>query len=157
MARKKADNRWNDIDGGSAFVVPVTLLRHPNFIRLSPYALKLLMDTARQYSGFNNGYLCCSWALMKDVGWRSQDTVRLAMLELEHYQLLERTQQGGRNKPNLHALTWRRIDSKPDHPLDVGATAKPSDAWKAERPPFVRSGGVRKTGPKPRPKLRKAA
>ncbi len=153
MARKKRDNRWNDIDGGSAFMVPYTLLRHPNFTRLSPYAHKLLMDVARQYSGFNNGYLCCSWALMKDMGWKSENTVRLAMQELEHYQILERTQQGGRNKPNLHALTWRRIDGKPDNQLDTRPTMRPSDAWKVECPDFVRVQGLRKAATK----LKKAA
>lgn len=159
MARKKELNRWKDIDGGSAFVVPYTLLRHPNFTRLSPYGHKLIMDLARQYSGFNNGYLCCSWNLMKgeDFRWRSEVTLRLAMQELEHYRLIERTQQGGRNKPNLHALTWRRVDAKKDHQLDTCATSKPSDAWKVEQPEFVRAEGVRKSKAKPKNRLRRAA
>ncbi len=144
MARKRKDSRWSDIDGGSAFVVPYTLLRHPNFTRLSAYGHKLLMDLARQYTGFNNGYLCTSWALMSEAGWNSENTVRTAMRELEHYRLIERTRQGGKHKANLHGFTWRRIDAKPDDPLDVSPTAKPSDAWKELRPDFVRTVGTRK-------------
>ena len=157
MGRKKKDNRWADIDGGSAFTIPYTLLRHPNFIRLSAFGNKLIMDLARQYSGFNNGYLCSSWALMREAGWKSEDTVRGAMQELEHYLLIERTQQGGRNRPNLHALTWRRIDQKANHPLDVSPTTKPSDAWKKEQPPFVRTMGIRKAAKSRHAHVKKAA
>lgn len=135
--RPRRENRWSDIDGGHAFVIPLTLLRHANYIRLSHHSNKLLMDLARQYTGFNNGYLCASWSLMKLCGWRSSGTLRAAVLECEHYGLLIRTQQGGRNKPNLHAFSWRRIDEKPGQPLDRQPTNKPTDDWKDERPAFV--------------------
>jgi len=144
MSRRKKDNRWGDIDGGSAFVIPYTLIRHPNYTRLSPYGHKLLADLSRQYTGFNNGFLCGSWSLMKDCGWRSNITLRTAVLECEHYGLLIRTQQGGRNKPNLHGFSWRRIDEKVDHPLDRSPTTAPTNDWKDERPAFVRTAGKRK-------------
>lgn len=146
MTRKKRDNRWNDIDGGNAFVIPYTLLRHPNCTRLSPYGVKLLMDLARQYTGFNNGYLCASWSLMKDCGWRSSITLYTAVVECEHYGLLIRTQQGGRNRPNLHGFSWRRIDEKKGQTLDRAPTAAPTNDWKDERPTFARTTGARKTG-----------
>jgi hypothetical protein len=136
MAKPTKDNRWNDIDGGAAFLIPLTLFRHPNFVRLTPHGNKLLMDLCRQFSGFNNGFLCASWSLMQDAGWRSPSTLRVAMLELEHYRLIERTRQGGRNMATLHAITWRRIDSKKDRQLDVQPTVAPSDAWKEDRPVF---------------------
>lgn len=135
---KKKDNRWNDIDGGAAFLIPLTLLRHPNFTRLSPWAMKLVMDLARQYSGFNNGYLCASRTLMKECGWGSNHTLQRAVEELEHYGIIIRTRQGGRNRATLHALSWRRIDDKPNNPLDVAPTIKPTDDWKDDRPEFVR-------------------
>lgn len=144
MTRRKKDNRWADIDGGSAFVIPYTLLRHANFTRLSPYGHKLIMDLACQYTGFNGGYLCASWSLMRKCGWRSSVTLHTATLECEHYGLLIRTQQGGRNKPNLHGFSWRRIDEKPNQPLDRLPTTKPTDDWKEERPAFVRVTGKRK-------------
>ncbi|MEN1927607.1 hypothetical protein WCE37_01140 [Luteimonas sp. MJ250] len=141
---KKKDNRWNDIDGGAAFVMPLTLLRHPNFTRLSPWAVKLVIDLARQYTGFNNGYLCASRTLMKECGWRSSAQLHNAMAELEHYRIIVRTRQGGRNRASLHALTWRRIDDKPNNPLDVGPAIRPTDEWKEDRPEFVRTTGTRK-------------
>lgn len=125
-------------------MVPLTLLRHDNFTRLSPWANKLVLDLARQYTGFNNGYLCASRTLMGKCGWRSSNTLQRAVAELEHYGIVMRTQQGGRNRPTLHALTWRRIDEKPGKPLDVRPTPKPLDLWKEPQAPFVRTTGGRK-------------
>ena len=142
--RRKGNSRWEDIDGGSAFVIPYTVLRHPNYRRLSPYGHKLLADLACQYTGFNNGYLCASWSLMRECGWRSSVTLHDATLECEHYRLLLRTQQGGRNKPNLHGFSWRRIDEKPNHALDRLPTTAPTHDWKEEQPLFVRVTGKRK-------------
>lgn len=147
MAKKKKENRWGEIYGGHAFIIPSDLIRHPNFTRLSPAAHKLLMDVARQYTGYNNGYLCASWALMKDSGWNSPTTLRAAMLELEHYKILTRTKQGGRNQANLHALTWRRIDEPRGSkrvPLDVFPTTAPSNSWLEEQPEFIKASGNRK-------------
>lgn len=135
MARKK-DNRWQDAGKDGVFWIPYALLRHPNFTRLTPHGNKLILDLSRQYTGFNNGYQCASWSLMKDAGWNSSATLQLACLECEHYGLIVRSQQGGLNKPTLYAFTWRRVDHKPDHPLEIGQTTKPSGKWIEERPLF---------------------
>lgn len=137
MSRRKTDNRFKDLDGGRAFAIPLTLLRHENWTRLSPYGVKLILDLGTQYTGFNNGYLCAAWSLMADHGWRSSATLYKAMLECEHYSLIVRTQQGGINRPNLHGFTWRRIDEKPDQPLECAPTIRPSNAWKEPRVTFV--------------------
>jgi hypothetical protein len=134
---KKKDNRFSDIDGKGALAIPMTLLRHPNMVNLSPFGHKLILDLGSQYTGFNNGYLCASWSLMAPLGWRSSFTLHKTVLELEYYGLAVRTQQGNLNKPNLHAFTWRRIDEKPGHPLLIGPTSKPSNAWKEPRTKFV--------------------
>lgn len=136
---KQVRGSWKHVDGGHAFVIPYTLLRHANFIRLSPHASKLVLDLGSQYSGFNNGYLCPAWALMRERGWKSRETLYFAICEAEHYRLIFRTRQGGRHRPNLYALTWWPIQqTKADNPLDVPATLVPSNAWKEERPQFVR-------------------
>lgn len=152
MARRqsKKGNGWSEIDGGSAFVIPVSLLRHANFLRLSPQGCKLLLDLGRQYSGFNNGYLSAALSILKPMGWRSEATIREAVAECLYYRMIEKTRQGGRNKCNLYAVTWRRICDKPGKPLDVGATLAPSDAWKADlvaykKPPRNRS-RIRRVG-----------
>jgi len=154
--KKKTDNRWSDIDGGMAFLIPYTLLRHENFTRLSAYGNKLVMDLARQYTGYNNGYLCASWSLLQEHGWNSSHTVQNAVLECEHYNIIMRTRQGGLNKANLHALTWRRIDEKKGKDLDVLPTLAPPNTWKEVRPTFVLP-EKRKVRSKVRSTLRKAA
>lgn len=131
--QSKQTSGWSDIDGSSAFIIPYSLLRHANFKRLTPYAVKMLMDLARQYTGFNNGYLCGAWTLARQLGWKSATTARDALAELEHYRIVERSQQGGRNRPNLYALTFRRIDHKDGHPLNVPRSFKPDNAWKEEQ------------------------
>lgn len=141
----KRKDRWGDIKGGRAWVIPVLALRHPNCVRLTPQALKLLFDLGRQYSGMNNGYLCPAWKLMREVGWKSTETLFLATKELEHYGWIVKTRQGDRNKANLYALTWFRIDSMPDRdPLDYGPTFAPCNSWDQERPLFDRDTAVKK-------------
>ncbi|MDR7099341.1 hypothetical protein J2X04_001688 [Lysobacter niabensis] len=139
MSRKRSPGaeRWDDIHGGMAFIIPVSLIRHPNYARLSPWAHKLLADLSTQYSGYNNGYLCAAWTLMRQRGWRSRTTLEKARTELEHFRVIERTQQGGRNRPNLYAFTWRRVDELKGRPkLHVPKSIKPTDAWNATIGPF---------------------
>lgn len=134
---KAGRDRWSDIKGGMAFIIPVQLIRQESYRLLSPWAHKLLADLSTQYSGYNNGYLCAAWTLMQHRGWHSRTTLAKACAELEHFRIIERTQQGGRNRPNLFAFSFRRIDRIEGRPLDVGASPKPSDAWQGEFPPFV--------------------
>lgn len=146
--KRRKDTRWAEIDGGAAFVIPVTLLQHANFKRLSAEAIKMLLDLGRQYTGSNNGYQCAAWTLSKDWGWRSESTVRDALAELEHHRIIVRTQQGGRNRPNLYGFTWRRIDAKPEKPLDLPRSSAPSNDWKNEQQtPFARTSRKRKSSP----------
>lgn len=128
--RSKGASQWADVDGGSAFILPVSLLQHENFKRLSPHGCKLLLDLGRQYSGFNNGHLCAAPSVLMQVGWKSKATVLEAISECEHYRLLLKTRQGGRNRANLYALTWWRIHAKPNAHLDVATTGQPGHDWK---------------------------
>lgn len=141
--RKRGSERWGDIKGGMAFIVPVQLTRHESWRLMTPWAHKLMADLSTQYSGYNNGYLCAAWTLMKERGWKSRTTLSSAVAELEHYRIIERTQQGGRNRPNLFGFSFRRIDRIDGRSLDVAATPIPSNAWDAFIPPF-------KYVPKPR-------
>lgn len=137
MSRKKKDNRFADYAGKPTFDMPLELLRHPNMAKASPYVHKLIHDLGTQYTGYNNGYLCCAWTLMGEQGWNSPTTLHKAMLECEYYGLIVRTQHGGLNKPNLHGFTWRRIDEKPEKPLTISPTNAPSNAWKEVREKFT--------------------
>lgn len=114
--------------------IPVACLEHPNYIALSLTARALLVEFARQYNGFNNGDLCCAWKLMKARGWKSRSTVERARDELLARGWIEQTRQGGRNAPNLYALTFQPIDECKGK-LDVPPTKTASGLW--------RTGGLR--------------
>lgn len=86
------------------------MLQHLNFRRLSPRAVKLLMNVSASYSGFNNGDLAVTLTVMEPFGWKSNDQLRKALSELMHYGFLVKTRQGGRNLCSLYALGWHAID-----------------------------------------------
>lgn len=109
--------------------IPIVCMDHPNYTALGNSAIRLLLEFARQYNGRNNGDLCCAWALMRERGWRSKATVDRACRELVSRGWIERTRQGGRNQPNLYALTFYAIDECKGK-LDVKPTATPSGLWR---------------------------
>jgi hypothetical protein len=132
VPKDKSRNRgdWKHVDGGYAFVIPYTLIRHEKCRFVSAHCWKLLLDLGAQYSGFNNGYLCPAWELMRERGWRSRETLALAVAEALHHRFIERTRQGGRNRPHLYAFTWWPIHAKDGNDLDIGPSVKPNNAWK---------------------------
>jgi len=75
----------------------------------------MLNDIARQYNGKNNGDLVATWKVMQPKGWSSKTTLKKAIDELIYYGFIVMTQQGGisvgeKQRPNLYAVTWQRID-----------------------------------------------
>jgi len=117
-----------------------TMLRHdvmdsPNYRALSPRAVKLLLDIARQYNRFNNGDLCATYKVMKPRGWTSKDQLQKGLDELEHYGFILMSRQGGKHKCNLYALTWLEIDEcKGKHELRVSKT--PLNNWNVVQKPY---------------------
>jgi hypothetical protein len=91
--------------------VPTIVMVSHNWKELSGSAVKLLMEFAYQYNGFNNGDLTAAFSILRKRGWRSQNTLNWAVKELIHYGMIIKTRQGTLDKrPNLFALTWRAID-----------------------------------------------
>lgn len=80
------------------------------YAKLSPRAVKLLVDLMTQYRGVNNGDLTTAWTIMLRYGWRSKDILSRATAELERRGWIIRTRQGGRHAPTLWALTFYGID-----------------------------------------------
>lgn len=111
------------------FSFPKSILNSSEYSALSAIAVKLLVDLAAQYNGRNNGDLCAAWKLMRLRGWKSHDTLYRAIKELESTGFLERTRQGGRNRPNLYAISWLAIDYCGGK-LDISETSIASNRWK---------------------------
>lgn len=155
MGRQKEVKRtanqaaWAELDAidggrGARLVVPAALLRHPNYTRMSYSAKAALWDIAADYDGANNGYLSAEWNKMRELGWGSEHTLRDAIAELTHFGWLFKTQVGGRDhRPNLYALTWRKLNRRAEQPLPIPSEsdyARPLSTWKDERGLYVKPG-----------------
>lgn len=118
-ARKR--HKGNKYD--EPFVGFVTsVLDSPLLIKLSPHAVKLLVDVAAQYRGNNNGDLSIAWKLMKPRGWRSEATLHKVKRELVEAGFLYETRKGRRpNVCSLFALTWFYLDDNPKFDSDAKA------------------------------------
>ena len=110
--RQRKQKLSERINGASWQPLRHDFLNSPARMGLSASANKLLLDMFAQYNGFNNGDLCAAYeGIMRAKGWRSENTLRKAIKELQTAGILVLTRQGGRNKtPNLYALTCYPID-----------------------------------------------
>ena len=115
---------------------------HENFIKLTPYAIKLLTDLGGQYRGFNNGDLCATWTFMRDRGWRSKDTLNNSLRELEYYGLIVQTRLGGLNRASLYAFSWRKIDKA--EKISGWKIGDMPGTWKQVKRKFVSPSKLRK-------------
>jgi hypothetical protein len=111
------------------FGFPHECIRHSNYISLSAYAVKLLIDLGAQYNGKNNGDLCAPWSIMKDRGWNSQATLHRAKNELIDKGWIVTSRQGGRHKCSLFALSFQAIDECKGK-LDINSTNVAPGNWK---------------------------
>lgn len=118
--------------------LPHYMLNSDAFAKLSPSSVKLIIDIAAQYRGTNNGDLTTAWTIFKNRGWRSKGTLYKAIKEAELAGFILRTRQGGRNKCNLFAITWKSIDECGGK-LDVSSTNVAPNNWKTD--PVVQLSG----------------
>jgi len=137
-SRLKAKGRR---ESGAFVPLPVSVLNHANFTRLSPKAVKLLLDLCsqlrfKQGGAVNNGDLCAAFSVMQARGWKSEETLANAVSELLHYGFVSVTRQGGKNRCYLYAVTWWAIDECSGK-LDVKETPVPTNDWRHEREDFV--------------------
>ncbi len=118
-----ARNRHKGNRIGEGFVaLPYSVLNSPLFTKLSPHAIKLLIDVAAQYRGDNNGDLALAWKIMQPRGWRSEATLHKVKRELLDAGFLYETRKGRRpNVCSLFALTWPQLDN--NDKFDPGAKA----------------------------------
>jgi len=114
--------------------LPYECVIHENYIALSPYAVKLLIDLYMQYNSRNNGDFSAPWSMMKARGWRSPGTLSRAIKELLFYGWIIRSRVGGLNKCSLYAVTFQAIDEcndkKGNSKLDIAPTTTSPGNWK---------------------------
>ena len=113
--------------------LPHNIIESAEFGKLKPSTVKLIINLGAQFRGKNNGDLTAAWVIMKKFGWRSKDTLYRAIKEAEETGFILRTRQGGLNKCNLFAITWKPIDECGGK-LDVKPTRVASNAWKLNSP-----------------------
>ena len=117
-------------ESGSFLRIPSVVLDSPNFRALSNKSKALILDIGARYNGFNNGDLAAPWSWMKTRGWKSKDTLHRALVELQHFGMIELTRQGGLMGPSLYAFTWMPIDLCNKVRLDVASNRIASALWK---------------------------
>ena len=122
-------------ESGRFLALPFVLTESPNYCRLSHLAARMLIEVARQYNGRNNGDLAATAKTLGPRGWNSNESITRALKELEHYGFIVRTRQGGLNRCNLYAITWKGIDECGGK-LDVSANPVPTNNWKQARSKF---------------------
>ncbi len=127
MARKKSKSAAQFAN------IPHVVFECPDYINLSPYAVKLLLELVYQYNGFNNGDLCPSITLMAKRGFKSSATLRKVICELVASEMIVLTRQGGKNLASLYAIAWQQIDECPKKRLEINATKIPWRQFYIER------------------------
>lgn len=142
MAKSRFKNGAEKRDGGGHIAIPFAVLNGAAYLGLNSYARMLLLDLAAQYQGDNNGDLCMAFKLMKRRGWKSEETLNKAKLDLLESRLIVETRKGARpNKCSLFALTWFALDDC-DGKLDISARSFPRGAYKLkDLPPVMVSSG----------------
>ena len=135
MSRKRFQQTKGRSESGTFAQLPHDVIRSTNWQRLSGNGVKLVIELLAQFNGKNNGDLSAPFSAMRGRGWRSTGTLKRAEREALHYGLILKTRQGGLNRCNLYAVTWKPIDDCKDK-LDVRPTRVAVGTWKAEVPAF---------------------
>jgi hypothetical protein len=106
--------------GGGFIAIPWVVYDSPAYLALGRAAKNLLIDIARQFTGFNNGSLLCSAAYLKSRGWNSNSGLTDAKQELITFGFIYETVKGCRpNKASWYAITWQDLEPNPKY--DTGA------------------------------------
>lgn len=133
MGRSKLEKAKGRKERGSFLALPHNLIGGEEWAGLSALAVKLLIDLSRQYNGKNNGDLTIAWSVMERRGWVSKQSLYRARDELLEKGFIILTRRGGRNSPNLYAITWQPIDECGGK-LDISPTVTAPATWKKSCP-----------------------
>lgn len=120
--------------GAARYVgIPDYVFKSAEFGELDGWALKLLIELAGQYNGFNNGDLSCAWSDMSQRGWKSKGTLWKALRRIQDAQWIVTSRHGSRNRCALYALTWAAVDECPGKGLEIRPGGAPSNCWQRSK------------------------
>lgn len=113
MPRRKLPNGRNK-DEGQYMLLPYALVQHPNWRRLRPASVKLLIELRSRYNGFNNGRLHISLEEGAKLLGMSKSTVQRAFQQLERHGLITMTKRGHwySRRATEWAVTFERTEDK---------------------------------------------
>lgn len=101
---------------GGFVALPHVVLDSPNFRHLNNFAVRLLLEIARQYKPGRNGCLLASRAFLEKRGIASADMIHRAKNELLAGGFIFETVKGRRpNRASWYALTWYDLDPHRDY------------------------------------------
>src|SRR5688500_4612213 len=127
--RRKATGR-----SAARFIgIPDYVFRSEEFGRLNGWDLKLLIELAGSYNGFNNGNLSCAYSQLKERGWRSNGTLSDARRRLLSNGWIVTTRHGGKHRCSLYAITWLPIDECEGKGLEVPPEKSPRNLWQTAK------------------------
>lgn len=133
MGRSRFKNAKDKRESGGYVPLSYVVIRSDSFTKLSPRAVKLLIDMLSQYKGDNNGDFSIAWKLMEKRGWKSEATLNKAKDELLEREWIEVTRPGGLNRPTLYAVTFFSVDDC-NGKIDLPATHSPRSLWRRHEP-----------------------
>ena len=145
---------------GRYTALPHSLLDSVAFVGASHMARSLLYELMRQHNPQvgstgkgNNGHLHLSCKWLKSRGWKSNDSIQKAKLELLTQGLIIKTREGGLNNgADKYALTWMAITNYVG--LDIQAKDYQPGAYQLLGP-FAQPPAKRQPGePPPPPRLK---
>jgi len=134
VARSRFKGNGNKRDGTTFVALPYIVIDSPGYRAASHTARSLLLDIARQYTGHNNGKLVACAKYLRPLGWKSNNTVLLAVQQLLACGLLVETRKGGfPNTAAWFALSWCDLDQQTD--LDINPRLFRRGAYLDAQPP----------------------
>lgn len=106
------------------------MLNHANYMNLSGWETKLLIDLLVQYKGSNNGDMDMTWTRLSKRGWHSRDTLTRARRGLLDGGWVVITRKGWRKIPTLYAVTLWGIDECAGKVVEETPASTPLNFWK---------------------------
>lgn len=122
--------------GGRYAGIPHAVMNHPDYVALSPNAIRLLLEMAKQYNGHNNGDLSAAFSVLKHRGFGSKTTLAKLLRELQERDILRCSRPWHFLNPGsqcaLYALTWLNVDECPGKELELKPTRTPLRCFTAK-------------------------